>query len=216
MTDHKHEFVWKLNDCNETGWHCLGCDHKPGEPPGYSPHLDRSHTDEKIASILMSLHMQDFVYVSNGTEGADIEVEVARRCHRDAAFDQLSIIGFIVDELGRGGKHAAYWREIGEGVISGNDKRNRCACGALATCASCSADGWVHRCSACSSRELDAEIAARPVLTPEELAAAEKAESDAWAAFCVPCMGSGKVDGVECDECEGVTFEQRMAAKDGA
>ena len=124
-------FVWDLS-VNEEGWRCPGCDHKPGEPPGYSPQLDREAVHEKVEGILFYLHDADFVHVSNGSEGDEIAGQVANRCRQTGRYDQYSILGFLVALLAP--SHAQYWSEVGQGVLSGNDPRHRCQCGALANC----------------------------------------------------------------------------------
>jgi hypothetical protein len=129
-----HDFAWYLHDCNEAGWKCLRCEYKPGEPPGFSPELDRAMTRSKVMAVLMELHHADFIYVSNGSSGECIEAEVERRCRATGNYDQWSIASFILDVMVP--SHAKYWREISEGVLAGQDPRHRCHCGALSNCSS--------------------------------------------------------------------------------
>lgn len=131
MTACEHPWLrWDLDPTNEAGWVCRDCEHKPGEPPGFSPEADRQHTDEKVSAILFWLHNHELVYVSNGSEGHHIVARVAKRCATEDTYDQTSIVRFICDERDT----ATYWRGIAQGVLSGNDQRHRCHCGALATC----------------------------------------------------------------------------------
>lgn len=139
--------IWQLAPCNEDGWTCGGCANKlPGEPPGFSPQLDRSNIEDKVGAILMELHENKLIYVSNSSEGDSIAGTVAVRCRDTFRFDQYSIISFIMDYLS---SHGDYWMKLSEGVMSGNDKRDRCKCGKLATSYVGSKDGWTHYCNEC-------------------------------------------------------------------
>jgi hypothetical protein len=137
-----HFWAWTAA-VNETGWSCLECAEQPGEPPGFCPELDRSHTTDKVESILMDLHESNLFNVSNGSEGERITETVAERCHELGRYDQNTIIAEI---LALRPSHAEYWKRIGDGVVAGNDPRDRCHCGALATCSTSSKDGWVRTC----------------------------------------------------------------------
>ncbi len=44
----EHDFHWFADPANERGWRCVACEHKPGEPPGFSPAHDRSHVERKV------------------------------------------------------------------------------------------------------------------------------------------------------------------------
>lgn len=131
MSECTHENIAYYPELNEAGWKCLDCEIKPGEPEGYSPGLDRSHTYDKVYRILDDLHNSNLVYCSNGT-GADVLCEiVVTHCKRTGLYDQISIMQYIL-ALGFNG-HAAYWKTVGDGIVSGNDPRDRCTCGKLAT-----------------------------------------------------------------------------------
>lgn len=131
--DGEHNYAY-FPHVNEEGWKCVECSHAPGEPPGFSPQLDRAMTEHKVASILMDLHTYELVYVSNSDEGARLAALVAERCQRERVFDQLSIVSFLIEAMLSG--HQSYWKEISESVLAGHDIRNRCWCGALSKMAS--------------------------------------------------------------------------------
>lgn len=124
------EFAWRLAT-NEDGWHCASCGGLiPGEPNGFRPDLDRKETAVKAYMVCMVLHEADLLYFSNSDHGNSCVDWVAKRCHELGMFDQYTMIRLFVESLGT---HADYWQKIGEGVMSGNDKRARCGCGKLAT-----------------------------------------------------------------------------------
>lgn len=143
-TNCKHENVAYYPATNEEGWKCLDCPEPLGEPEGYSPQLDRSHIYDKVNGLLLELHESKFIHVSNGTGGDVLTEAVVKECQRSGLYDQVSIMQYIL-ALGEEG-HAAYWKEIGDGIIAGNDPRDRCGCGQLAT-SSC---GKQKSCSKCS------------------------------------------------------------------
>jgi hypothetical protein len=116
---------------NENGWRCLLCNEKPGEPPGFSPQLDRARLGEKVFALLNELCNTDLVYVSNGTGGDVIIIDVMARCRKEQRYDQYSILLFILDAMTE--RRALYWSKISEGIVAGRDERERCACGKLAT-----------------------------------------------------------------------------------
>ncbi len=129
----QHELVYwfpALGACNERGWKCA-CGHLPGEPPGYSPQLDAARLRTKIWCILHEVADAHIVYVSNSDEGEGITDEVARTVEASGNRDQYSIVLAILQAMTP--SHAAYWREVGDGVRAGKDERNRCACGQLST-----------------------------------------------------------------------------------
>jgi hypothetical protein len=131
-TNCQHESFGYFPAINEAGWRCLDGDHlMPGDPNGYRPDLDRSHTEDKVYGMMNDLHEGRFIYISNGTGGDICTGEVAKRCRETGLYDQISIIRFIL-EIAESG-HAAYWKTIGDGIVSGNDPRDRCHCGKLAT-----------------------------------------------------------------------------------
>jgi hypothetical protein len=141
---HEHEFYFYACT-NEDGWKCCACDEKPGEPPGFSPELDRKYIARKVFGLLDDLHNHDLVHVSNGCGGDSIVAAVSERCRREGVYDQQSILAFILGE--DGGSHARYWKEISDGIIAGQDPRDRCHCGALATCSRSTGSGWIRTCS---------------------------------------------------------------------
>ena len=133
-------YHWHLAPTDEAGWHCSECGGlMPGEPPGYSPQLDRIAIGSKVDSILQELHMQDFVYVSNSTDGDSTVHVVSEACKNLGAYDQITIIKLICNGHG----HRKYWTELGEAILAGKDPRSRCWCGKLANRSS----GRDHYCS---------------------------------------------------------------------
>jgi hypothetical protein len=122
--------TWRLSPANETGWQCMDCLRRPGEPPGFCPELDREFTETKVNAILEDLNGHQLVYVSNGDQGDWLIMTVAKKCRETGFYDQYSILAFLIEELNA--THAAYWKGISEGVISGIDPRSRCWCGELA------------------------------------------------------------------------------------
>lgn len=144
-----HAWRWDLKPHNESGWLCFLCDHKPGEPAGYSPQLDRSETVCKVECILLMMADYNLVSVSNSDHGDAICAMVADRCHRTGRFDQESIVSFLADECSGGGK---YWRELGTSIMVGNDTRPRCDCGQLST-VSQGTKRWCSECCVYRSQE---------------------------------------------------------------
>lgn len=125
-----HEYFWYPSPAQEIGWKCVNCKLKPGEPPGYSPELDRSETYNKANCVLMDMVTAELVSVSNSDHGDAIASSVANRCNETKRYDQESIVLFIAELCAGDGK---YWRELGERLVVGEDPRARCPCGALAT-----------------------------------------------------------------------------------
>ena len=118
-------------DTNEEGWKCVSCGNRPGEPAGYCPQLDQVEIESKVYGILLDLHEHEMFYVSNGMGGMALAKAIAERCKELGRFDQYTIISLIFQADRE--RHAEYWQKIGDGVRSGNDTRDRCACGKLAT-----------------------------------------------------------------------------------
>lgn len=144
-----NEIYW-YTATNERGWRCCSCGHQPGEPPGYDPQRDRDDINGKVHSLIHDLYNAGFVHVSNGSAGDGLAAVIADQCMELEMYDQTTICRLIF-EANRG--HAEYWKRISDGVRSGNDPRDRCKCGALAT-------GWSGShwyCSAPACRELPAE-----------------------------------------------------------
>lgn len=140
----EHEFFWYAAT-NEDGWKCCSCDYKPGEPPGFSPSLDREMISTKVDCILHDLHDAGFVHVSNGSEGDGIANHISKICERKQTFDSYSILRLIMDVMTP--SHAKYWKRISRGVLNGNDKRDRCPCGALSRSAHGQNGKWEYRCA---------------------------------------------------------------------
>lgn len=124
----EHEYHWYLA-INEEGWRCCSCGDKPGEPPGYSPRLDRDEVQRKVWAVLSDLHDHNFVHVSNGSHGDFLTARVADQCVSTGRYDQKSIALFLLESLAGDGE---FWKLRGESIIAGNDNRDRCHCGALA------------------------------------------------------------------------------------
>jgi hypothetical protein len=146
MNECTHENFGYFPAINEAGWKCFGCKKKlPGEPDGYRPDLDRSHLQDNVYGLMNDLHEHDFIWVSNSEYGEHILSEVMTRCREAGLYDQITIMHYILEA--NAGTHAEFWKEIGDGVVSGNDPRDRCDCGKLATTytsngKSCSEHGW--------------------------------------------------------------------------
>ena len=145
-----HDSLYWYPAINEEGWKCVDCGLRPGEPAGFSPAHDRSHTKVKCACVLHDLADANLLSVSNGSEGDALAARAAKRCTETGRYDQHSIVMFLADLVANDGR---FWRETSEGILAGKDPRKRCACGALAT--SYSISNGVSRafCSTCSSRE---------------------------------------------------------------
>ena len=131
MAECRHDFHWRMSDCNEAGWICVNCKHKPGEPPGFSPQTDRAEIARKVESVLLTLHESDVIYVSNSDCGDGIVANVVGRCRDSGLFDQWTIARFILES--EAPSHAKYWKDISDGMLSGKDPRRRCHCGRLST-----------------------------------------------------------------------------------
>lgn len=132
MNDCSHAEFGYFPAVNEQGWKCFNCGSLlPGEPDGYRPDLDRDRVKDKVYGLMNDLHENKFIYISNGTGGDILVEQVAAHCKRAGLYDQISIMQYIL-ALGEEG-HAKFWKEIGDGIVSGNDPRDRCHCGKLAT-----------------------------------------------------------------------------------
>lgn len=130
------EWVWVIDDdhravCREAGWQCFCGGKPPGDPAGYSPWLDRSEIRTKVSVVLMVMHASGLIYMSNNDHGDNVIAHVAHHCQESGCFDQYTIIAEIMRQINA--THAKRWKEIGSGVITGNDPRERCHCGKLAT-----------------------------------------------------------------------------------
>lgn len=92
---------------NEDGWKEIG-----GEELGYRPDLDREHIYTKVMGLQLDLHQQNFIYVSNGTQGEWITDWVTRRCEKLQRFDQYTILKLIFEcpEVGVE-RHAEFWAQ---------------------------------------------------------------------------------------------------------
>jgi hypothetical protein len=127
--DHNGHIYYYPAD-NEQGWKCSRCGWKPGEPEGYSPQHDRALIEIKVWGILNDLFDSSLIYVSNGTAAAGLVSSIADRCREIGQYDQTTICRLIF-EADAG--HEKYWKELSDSIIAGNDTRDRCACGKLAT-----------------------------------------------------------------------------------
>lgn len=151
------EFSWFTGEkypytawATERGWKCSSCDHRPGEPDGYSPFLDRTLIGAKVECIQFELAGEfggrPLIGYSNSSHGAGVLGEVVQRCEQRGFYDQKSIIAFLM--LANQGSSAKFWADRGEKILAGNDPRTRCNhpdCNELATVFSntntCSAHG---------------------------------------------------------------------------
>jgi len=147
---HKNEeWFWKVQSCNEYGWHCMDCEEPfPGEPPGFSPHLDRKEIAGKVHGLMLDMMDANFVHFSNSDHGHHVCTTVVDWCKRKGIYDQYSIIGRIFKVDGK--RHAKFWKKIGKGVIKGKDPRDRCDCGALSNISSIRKGEILHSCSDCA------------------------------------------------------------------
>lgn len=129
----EHDYHY-FAEINEAGWRCPICGDKPGEPPGFSPQLDRKRLEMKVFAMLNTLHDADLIYISNGTMGDAVVDAVGARCWNEKRFDQYSILLFILELMAD--SHAEYWRKVSEAIMAGKDERPRCHCGKLSTVSS--------------------------------------------------------------------------------
>ena len=127
----EHELYWYGAPANEQGWKCCSCDFKPGEPPGFSPHHDRELLSVKIDSILQDLFSASIVYVSNSCAGEALVEMAHSMCIVNDTYDSVSIARWLLELCGND-DHAAYWRKVSTGMLTGSDPRDRCRCGKLA------------------------------------------------------------------------------------
>ncbi len=132
MTTCKHDgLYWYAAPATERGWKCVDCDWQPGEPPGFAPLHDRELLPTKVHCILQDLDTAEIVYVGSGSNGESIVAAASRVCRERDVYDSVSIARVLLEVMG-GDIRAAFWREMSEGVLTGNDKRERCHCGVLA------------------------------------------------------------------------------------
>lgn len=124
---------WNLASCNEDGWRCGDCEAKLGDD-GFAPALDREHTREKVGVVLLWLHEQDFMYVSNATGGDYTTARVAMRCHAEDTFDQQSIIRFLIEE---NKTHAEFWRTQAKQAMCSHPSRGLCTDEQTLKCHAC-------------------------------------------------------------------------------
>ncbi len=127
------DFRWVPHP-NEDGWVC-SCGQAPGEPPGFCPQLDRDDTAGKINDLLMHLSGElggpAFISISNGSHGDLLVHDVSKGCESEQRFDQYFILCHLIGH--ETARHSDFWKRIADGVVSGADPRDRCACGQLAT-----------------------------------------------------------------------------------
>ena len=132
----EHEFYWSAPAINEVGWFCITCRHKPGEPPGFDPQLDRELISEKCSAILGELVDTGWFCPMNSDVGLAMSAAAARACVDTGCFDQQTIVATLMGSpsgIHSSVSYAAYWKQISEGILSGHDERARCHCGELAT-----------------------------------------------------------------------------------
>lgn len=104
---------------NEDGWMCADCLVRPGEPPGFSPELDRSHLYVKVDNLLRELMEAKLVHVSNSSEGDWITREAMAVCRSACTYDQYSILAAILGHMAK--PYAEYWKSAGERTMEGKD-----------------------------------------------------------------------------------------------
>jgi len=104
---HQHE-IFYYNATNEDGWKCTVCDTKYG----FNPILDRVMLYSKVMGILMDMTQSELVHVSNSGHGDGLVYHAMTLCVEHQAFDQQSIIEYLLS--GFGGGHAAYWKQKAE------------------------------------------------------------------------------------------------------
>jgi len=92
---------------NENGWSCVCYDWKPGEPEGFCPELDREEFYVKVDCILLHLHMNDLLYVSNSTGGESLVHAVVKQLEALDRLDTYSIIEFLYKAQDG---HAEFWQ----------------------------------------------------------------------------------------------------------
>lgn len=63
--DHPEGSLFYYLAPNEDGWKCT-CGFQPGEPPGFSPQLDRKQIWIKVYGLLNDLTNANFISISNG------------------------------------------------------------------------------------------------------------------------------------------------------
>lgn len=123
---------WRPSPHDEAGWMCVGCGIRPGEPPGFSPQHDRDLLVHKAEVTLLAMHDAEIIHVSNRSEGLEVARLAAEKCRERDAYDSASIARAILDVVADD-RHTAYWRDISNSILAGNDPRPRCSCGKLAT-----------------------------------------------------------------------------------
>lgn len=104
--EHNDKNIYYFNATNEDGWLCTACKTELG----FRPDLDRRLIYTKVMGILMDLHTHKFIYVSNASHGDGIKATVVNMCKEKDAYDQYSIISFILECVGAK-SHAEYWRQ---------------------------------------------------------------------------------------------------------
>lgn len=138
-------FFWHVSS-NEEGWRCVDCAYQPGEPPGFSPQMDREHIHDKVDQLLQYIHDYGLLWVSNSSEGEYLVADVAEQCRNSGLYDQYTIIRLLY-EANR--SHGEYWKKVSNGVLSGNDPRDRCECGKLSTTTRIAGGQTTYFCNEC-------------------------------------------------------------------
>lgn len=105
-------YFWK-RCVNEDGWRDAS---DPNTSLGFRPDLDREHIEAKVNALMLDLHDQTFIYISNGTEGEIVANRVVRRCREKGRFDQISILHWIIVEaydieIWYDSRHGQFWQD---------------------------------------------------------------------------------------------------------
>lgn len=120
MTTCEHNAPTWYPCVNEEGWACLDCDVKFG----FRPDLDREWTEMKVRALVMDFHESKLIYISNGTMGDVIAVNVAYRCAETGQYDQWSILEYILQDPNVSG-HGAFWKNRAERFMLGGEPIRR-------------------------------------------------------------------------------------------
>lgn len=127
----QHESYYWYPSPNEAGWQCSNCGHKPGEPAGYSPQLDRAEIYLKAYFVISDAADANLLTgISNSSAADALTSDVVAKCEQAGRYDQQSILLYALELTAN--EHAEYWKQVGDSILAGRDIRDRCACGKLA------------------------------------------------------------------------------------